>query len=594
MGQRIVTSCNLWHFCIFMLMLLASACSAPKDKPGAEDAGANGTPIADAGPDKQVLVGQKLQLNGFGSSDPEKSELQYHWEIVKLPVGAELDLGDVSLPEISFRATQPGNYVLALHVMDKEELRSAPARIIITVTNSKPIARASYQGILEVGENITLDASASTDDDGHSLTYHWALITKPGLSQASLLDPTAKLASFIPDMVGAYVFHLMASDGFEDSETAILSFAIEQQGTTPPGQPPPKSKVAPVAKAGPDKVIHTTGIVELNGSGSYDPNGGSLNYDWKILNGPANSAKTLSLPSSAKPSFVVDIIGSYFIQLTVTNSVGLSHSDTLVVTDKHVGLLCADCHDGHDVEVPDASQHSADVPTGSWDCGRCHLTTEWGVIPGAIWEGIPEHKDIVSRCHDCHMQKFLDISATHPITSARCNACHTNNAWMPALKLEHSKAIGDCNNCHLTDKPLNHQPTDQQCNFCHEKTSWTSTRVYVHTDSALRCVECHDFDPKIQPMRHHFYSDHCNGCHTTVQWTPTYQTGHKYYFGGCQHCHDGTIATGKLDGHLEVSDQCHRCHLTTGWNPTYQFDHNETTQPCVVCHSNSLPFAVGN
>jgi Leucine-rich repeat (LRR) protein len=99
-------------------------------------------------------------------------------------------------------------------------------------------------------------------------------------------------------------------------------------------RPPECLNKPPVANAGQD--VNTPILFELNldGSGSYDPDGDyPLVYCWQILSNPQGSTAELSNPDSFNPSFVPDLVGEYVIELVVTDSRGLeSEPDYVVIT----------------------------------------------------------------------------------------------------------------------------------------------------------------------------------------------------------------------------------------------------------------------
>ena len=80
-------------------------------------------------------------------------------------------------------------------------------------------------------------------------------------------------------------------------------------GTCGPNRPP-------VADAGPDAAVNKRQTVGLGGSS--DPDGDPLSYTWS-LSRPTGSAATLSSPSSASPSFVTDVVGTYLATVTVSD-----------------------------------------------------------------------------------------------------------------------------------------------------------------------------------------------------------------------------------------------------------------------------------
>jgi len=72
--------------------------------------------------------------------------------------------------------------------------------------------------------------------------------------------------------------------------------------------------------------------VKLDGSGSSDPDGDTFEYLWAFTSVPLTSTATLSGETTATPSFVPDLLGTYDIQLTVTDSKGASSTDSVTIT----------------------------------------------------------------------------------------------------------------------------------------------------------------------------------------------------------------------------------------------------------------------
>jgi hypothetical protein len=93
----------------------------------------NKTPVARAGTDLEVNVGEKVVLDGTGSQDPDPLDrLSYEWTMAGFPTGNEPALADATTVTPSFTPTVPGAYTARLRVSDGD-LFSAPAYVTVTV-----------------------------------------------------------------------------------------------------------------------------------------------------------------------------------------------------------------------------------------------------------------------------------------------------------------------------------------------------------------------------------------------------------------------------------------------------------------------------
>jgi len=85
----------------------------------------------------------------------------------------------------------------------------------------------------------------------------------------------------------------------------------------------------PVADAGPNQTGVAAGTITLNGSGSYDPDGGTLTYSWQQITGPSVA---ISNSNAAVATFPAAPNQTYYFRLTVKDSAGLQASATTTVT----------------------------------------------------------------------------------------------------------------------------------------------------------------------------------------------------------------------------------------------------------------------
>ena len=93
----------------------------------------------------------------------------------------------------------------------------------------------------------------------------------------------------------------------------------------------PKPQHPPVADAGPDQVVIKGEVVQLDGSGSFDPDGDPLRYTWSFITMPEGSIAVLSDPTTVNPTFVADVVGRYVLELQVDDGRGGTDTDQVEI-----------------------------------------------------------------------------------------------------------------------------------------------------------------------------------------------------------------------------------------------------------------------
>ena len=183
-----------------------------------------------------------------------------------------------------------------------------------------PVAEAGTDQSVHAGTRVNLDGSGSSDPDGnYPLSYSWRITSKPTGSGAILSDQTVINPSFTADLPGDYTMELVVINSLGWSSEAD-SVHVSTSNTPP------------VAAAGPDQFIFQLGAkVQLDGTLSYDDDGDPITYSWAITAKPPGSSATLSDPTSANPTFVVDMDGDYVIELVVSDPWSSGAPDTMTV-----------------------------------------------------------------------------------------------------------------------------------------------------------------------------------------------------------------------------------------------------------------------
>ncbi len=317
----------------------------------------NGPPIADAGPDRSVGAGQSVVLDGSGSHDPNGDDLKFQWTFRSMPSGSQAFLSDSRAATTGFTADRGGSYVVEL-VVDDGRLASEPDLVTISV-NSAPVADAGPDTSVWVGRFVQLDGSGCKDPDGDPLSYAWSFVSRPSGSAAALSHADSKNPGFSPDLPGDFVLTLTVSDGKTISDPDYVTVTA-------------RTNHPPVAEAGSYSACGVGETVQLDGTGSYDPDGQGLTYTWSVASRPPGSGAQLSDPASPLPTFTPDVSGSYGVRLLVSD--GILDSEpafaTIVVNSPPV----ADA--GPDQTVDAGSAVSLDG-TGSWDPDGDLLDFAW-------------------------------------------------------------------------------------------------------------------------------------------------------------------------------------------------------------------------
>ena len=272
-------------------------------------------PVANAGIDRSLQIGETAVLDGSASSDVNGDALTYAWSVTARPSGSAATVTDVTQPVARFVPDLAGDYTLSLVVNDGA-LASAQDTVRVTVvasgSNRAPTADAGIDQNVSIGTVVTLDGSASWDPDGNLVTHLWTLDSKPANSAAAIVDASSPRPSLTPDQAGTYTASLVVIDSLNEKSVAdqvvVTVNAVNKNN-------------APVAVAGPDQNVLVGATVELDGSGSVDTDGDLLTYSWSITSKPAGSTAQLSytdgVADDPAPTFVADVAGVYVIGLVV-------------------------------------------------------------------------------------------------------------------------------------------------------------------------------------------------------------------------------------------------------------------------------------
>jgi PKD repeat protein len=260
----------------------------------------NSPPVAITRSNILASPGQMITFDGSKSYDPDGKTLSYQWDF-----SDDTKTAKTVIAKRSFK--QPGIYNATLTVVDDSGTSNAQARSQILVhINSQPIAKLG-KDILTCQTTVPFNGIASADPDGNPLTYFW------DFGDGTPLKRGVK-AYHTYDTPGIYPVILTVDDGTgldNARHSASIVLTINH---------------APIADPGEDRTVCAGDVVIFSGSGSKDPEGGLLKYQWDF--GDGTDANGMN------PTKTYTGGGVYSVTLTVKDDSGLPcnmDSDQIIV-----------------------------------------------------------------------------------------------------------------------------------------------------------------------------------------------------------------------------------------------------------------------
>jgi hypothetical protein len=302
------------------------------------------TASAQAVPSQGLKPGNQVTLLASGTTDPRVKMFSYRWEIISTDPADMLSKVKGLIPlenngainvyngetDTDMKFTVPLGIKTCTATFQLTATDDAANTGLDTVdvswTNDPPDADAGFDQTVTEGDAVTLSGSA-TDDDG-ALSYKW---TQTSGKSVNLSGNDSQTATFIAPVFESanrnLVFKLTVKDHAGQPGTDTVTITVN------PKNRPPEARAFPRPK----DHVKETAQVTLDGSGSFDPEGGPLRYQWRQLSGPhvLLSDYAAETPTFTAPS--VDSDATLTFQLTVTDNLGLKDQATPSVVIENTG-----------------------------------------------------------------------------------------------------------------------------------------------------------------------------------------------------------------------------------------------------------------
>jgi PKD repeat protein len=267
-----------------------SACSSSSDTVNLK---LNKAPVAIAGDDITVCQGTEVTFDGSQSIGEEGEVLQYDWDFGDGTTGVGAKLAHAYQTGGTYKA------VLTVNDMQLTRCSTSIEKMFVTV-NSKPTADFSGVNLACTGDELSFDASGTSDADGDDLTYSWDFGDGTDAQGGTSVTHTYNAG-------GVYSVRLTVDDNKGTACSKDLA-AMNVSINTPPSAVLNGANVACVGDA-----------VSFDATGSSDADGDGLTYTWDFGDGS-------DLQTGASITHAYSAGGVYSVRLTANDNKGTACS----------------------------------------------------------------------------------------------------------------------------------------------------------------------------------------------------------------------------------------------------------------------------
>jgi VCBS repeat-containing protein len=281
----------------------------------------NRPPIANAGPDQTVTPSTAVALDGSASSDPDGDAITYAWTLITWPAGSAATVLGATTVAPHFTADLPGTYVVALVVSDGIS-DSAPDEVVVTATNTPPVARDdAYTTNEDSALAISAPGVLNNDSDAEGSALSAVLVSGPAHGTLTLGANGSFTYTPAANFFGTDTFTYRASDGAATSAAATATITVTSVNDAPLAAPDAYSTSEDTALA-----IAAPGLLGNDG----DVDGDALSAI--LVSGPVHGTVALSANGSFAYTPAPNFFGSDGFSYRASDGVATSGTTTVTLT----------------------------------------------------------------------------------------------------------------------------------------------------------------------------------------------------------------------------------------------------------------------
>ncbi|MCJ7606799.1 MAG: PKD domain-containing protein, partial [Thermoplasmata archaeon] len=303
-------------------------------------------PVADAGGDRTLLLGEPLMLDGSASSD-NVGIANYTWSIMVDTYG---NYDEVYGPEATYFFEALDEHTVTLTVTDGGGNTDIDSFFVSI--DLPPVAEAGDDEMTAPEDSVVTFDGTGSSDDNEIANYSWEIVE---LGEYS----TEAVFAFTFETPGDYHVELIVVDfsgQVSEPDTILVTVTDETD---------------PVAAAGEDLYVEVGDTVTLNGSASYD-NVGIVTYGWSCdeIETWDSADETVELTMESE--------GTYHITLEVWDDAGNAGTDSMTVyVSEPNETPIADAGVDAEITVGDAIQLDASLSTDDGEIQNYTWTFEY-------------------------------------------------------------------------------------------------------------------------------------------------------------------------------------------------------------------------